>query len=586
LILGGWALAFVLAASVATPPRADKSIPVTVGPWRFLADAPPAGWTDPGFDDRTWGGPAAGPFGPRPPDFAPVPGTQTPPPLPPLGTFYDAVPRAPLLLRARFSVADPARVRVLDLRVAYTDGFIAYVNGREVARRGMGPVGGAPPVPHGPEVERVSIAVPSEALPSLKRDDNLVAVAVYPWSGRNPTFPTAPAAAVEVGAASGVRIVRGPYLSTPFEGKHAYALRVNWETDLPSTGAVTTDPERPGGSHHQPRMFEARTPATRHAITIDYLWPGAQYYYSVWSEAAHGDFAEAAGIVKAIDERAQPFRFAVYGDMRYPGHAAHRAIVEALVREAPPLIFNTGDLTDLGSEESNWQKYFEITAPMGAIAPVVPALGNHDAARRGAGAPIAWSLFGVPAKGPPGWTSLDLGGVHFVILSTNEMRDPAQRAWLKDDLARARRHHPRAIFAFCHEGPWSHALHAGESIMVRDYAPLLAAAHVDVLFSGHDHVYERGVGSTPEGKLTYVVSGGGGAPLYNPRCQAATGPPPVGVPGPLPPCPPSVEVLTNAYHYIMVEVTDRAITLCPRRPDGSPVEACVVLPGQRNHGSH
>jgi hypothetical protein len=222
---------------------------------------------------------------------------------------------------------------------------------------------------------------------------------------------------------------------------------------------------------------------------------------------------------------------------------------------------------------------------VGGGAPVVPALGNHGADRRGAGSPIAWSLFGVPAKGPPGWTSFDLAGVHFVILSTNEMRNPAQRSWLREDLERARKHHPRAIFAFCHEGPWSHALHGGESIMAHEYAPLLAAAHVDVLFSGHDHIYERGVGITPEGKLTYVVSGGGGAPLYNPRCQAATGPLPVGVPGPLPSCPPSVQVLTNTYHYVMVEVSERAITLCPRHPDGSPVEACVELPARREHGS-
>src|SRR4029077_20455688 len=147
--------------------------------------------------------------------------------------------------------------------------------------------------------------------------------------------------------------------------------------------------------------------------------------------------------------------------------------------------------------------------PLGAIAPVVPALGNHDAARGGAGSARAWSLFGVPGSPPPGWTSLDLGGAPFVILDTNEMRNPAQREWLIDDLARAQRRHPRAIFAFCHEGPWSHALHAGESRMVRDYAPLLAAGHVDVLFSGHDHIYERGTGSTPAGKLTYVVTGGG-----------------------------------------------------------------------------
>jgi len=106
-----------------------------------------------------------------------------------------------------------------------------------------------------------------------------------------------------------------------------------------------------------------------------------------------------------------------------------------------------------------------------------------------------------------------------------------------------------------------------------------------VLFSGHDHIYERGVGTTPEGDLTYVVTGGGGAPLYNPSCRAASGPPP-NVPRPLPPCPASVAVLTNSYHYIMVEVAPDGVTLCPRHPDGTPVEDCVHLPLQRGHGSH
>ena len=58
-----------------------------------------------------------------------------------------------------------------------------------------------------------------------------------------------------------------------------------------------------------------------------------------------------------------PARFAIYGDMRYSGHDAHRTVVEALVREAPALVINTGDLTDQGSQESNWQRYFDIRSP-------------------------------------------------------------------------------------------------------------------------------------------------------------------------------------------------------------------------------
>jgi hypothetical protein len=578
------AFALVLAAA---PARADKAIAVKVGPWRFLAAAaPPAGWTDPAFDDRGWGGPATGPFAPQPPNYLP-PGANLPgtPPAPAV-TFYPGPPRAPLYLRARFSVADAARARVLDLRLGYRDGFIAYVNGREVARRGVGAKGEPPVFPHGPEAERVSIPSPSAALPSLRPDGNLLAIAVYAWPGRSPVAASAPAVAIDVGAASGVRFVRGPYLSTPVEALDGNMIRLNWQTDLPSTARISFENVDAHAAAHRPaRVMTVDGSATNHSATLSGLAEGGAYRYRIEADAGGGDVATAGPYVfQMTASKSQPFRFAVYGDMRYPGHAAHRAIVEALVREAPPLVFNTGDLTDVGSEESNWQKYFEITAPMGAIAPVVPALGNHDTDRHGLGSPIAWSLFGVPAKGPPGWTSLDLGGVHFVILSTNEMRNPAQRDWLREDLARARRHHARAIFAFCHESPWSHALHAGESIMVRDYAPILAAAHVDVLFSGHDHVYERGVGVTPAGKLDYVVTGGGGAPLYNPTCQAAGGPPPVGVPGPLPKCPPSVTVLTNTYHYVMVEVGADAITLCPKRPDGTAVEPCVHLPLRQRGG--
>ena len=57
------------------------------------------------------------------------------------------------------------------------------------------------------------------------------------------------------------------------------------------------------------------------------------------------------------------------------------------------------------------------------------------------------------------------------------------------------------------------------------------------------------------------------------------------MPRPLPPCPASVAVLTNSYHYIMVEVAPDGVTLCPRHPDGSPVEACVHLPPHGGHGS-
>ena len=58
------------------------------------------------------------------------------------------------------------------------------------------------------------------------------------------------------------------------------------------------------------------------------------------------------------------------------------------------------------------------------------------------------------------------------------------------------------------------------------------------------------------------------------------------MPHPLPACPPSVAALTNSYHYITVEVATTGVTLCPRHPDGSPVEACIHLPPHGNAPRH
>jgi hypothetical protein len=44
-----------------------------------------------------------------------------------------------------------------------------------------------------------------------------------------------------------------------------------------------------------------------------------------------------------------------------------------------------------------------------------------------------------------------------------------------------------------------------------DLEPVFARHGVDLVFSGHDHVYERTV---PIRGVTYVVSGGGGRRLY------------------------------------------------------------------------
>ena len=94
--------------------------------------------------------------------------------------------------------------------------------------------------------------------------------------------------------------------------------------------------------------------------------------------------------------------------------------------------------------------------------------------------------------------------------------------------------------------------------------PILARHKVDLLVSGHDHLYQRG----EVGGIRYVVSGGGGASLYPIRCGVTGRPKCVIEDG--------MQAIAREHHYGVVTI-GRDLEFCARRPDGSLLEKCVHL---------
>jgi hypothetical protein len=96
--------------------------------WRFLrgSQTPPPGWRDPSFDDGAWeSGPAGFGFGDGD-DATELEDMQ--------GSYLQ------VYIRRAFDAADTSIFQALTLSVDYDDGFIAYLNGVEVARANV-PVG-------------------------------------------------------------------------------------------------------------------------------------------------------------------------------------------------------------------------------------------------------------------------------------------------------------------------------------------------------------------------------------------------------------------------------------------------------------
>src|SRR5882757_6441194 len=89
--------------------------------WRYMRGTSyPSGWTTNGFNDSSWPtGP--GGFGYGDSDDATTVATGT----------------TNIFTRRNFMVTDPSAVNNLTLAVDYDDGFVAYINGNEVARRNM-----------------------------------------------------------------------------------------------------------------------------------------------------------------------------------------------------------------------------------------------------------------------------------------------------------------------------------------------------------------------------------------------------------------------------------------------------------------
>ena len=94
--------------------------------------------------------------------------------------------------------------------------------------------------------------------------------------------------------------------------------------------------------------------------------------------------------------------------------------------------------------------------------------------------------------------------VRFFVLDSDQL-DPKQLAWITD--AQKNSHDDWKICYF-HHPLYSDGMTHGSSVDLRIVLePLFVTYGVNVVFSGHDHIYER---ITPQKGITYFVSGSGG----------------------------------------------------------------------------
>jgi acid phosphatase len=158
------------------------------------------------------------------------------------------------------------------------------------------------------------------------------------------------------------------------------------------------------------------------------------------------------------------------------------------------------DYTDGRSFETNWQASFGWLAA--AEVRVAGTLGNHDYVFGDAGA-YELEALGMPKR----YYTRRIGSMQLFLLDSNDI-DNAQTGWLKRRLAASEARWKIAVF---HHPPYACGGHLGHDRVQDRWVPLFERYGVQLVLSGHDHAYERFERSDG---VTYVIHGGGGAPLY------------------------------------------------------------------------
>jgi phosphodiesterase/alkaline phosphatase D-like protein len=239
-----------------------------------------------------------------------------------------------------------------------------------------------------------------------------------------------------------------------------------------------------------------------HSATLTGLKPGTRYIYRVgddksWSKQHH--------FTTAIDN-AQAFRFLVFGDTQSSYCLTWRRTLRNAYQTNRDAAFfiHVGDLIDKSQNYKQWNKWFRAGRGIIDTIPVLPVVGNHETytlEKRVYSMPTFFTAqFKVPANGPEGLIgqvySLDYGNMHFSILDTqvDEQREfepnmlEKQKAWLDSDLQSTDKQWKVVLM---HRSPYDNRSKDGNQALRKAFVPILDKYKVDIVFSGHDHIYAR-----------------------------------------------------------------------------------------------
>ncbi len=232
----------------------------------------------------------------------------------------------------------------------------------------------------------------------------------------------------------------------------------------------------------------------------------------------------------AVETTSTKFSFLAMGDSR-TYVSDWRDVSNAANVNSTDFTLFTGDIVSDGSDVEDWNDWFDFGEEFLEQNLVFHTIGNHEC--RGGGETVYPNIFTLPTNptGTEYYYSFTYGNAVFICLDTEEDDTESVRSiqynWLVDVLTENQDKTWKIVWF--HRPFYTTGSHAGEmDYKMNTWFDAFDTYGVDMIFNGHDHMYERtkpvqkdGIvvdeyGSNPGQGRCQIVCGGAGAPLYTP----------------------------------------------------------------------
>lgn len=287
-------------------------------------------------------------------------------------------------------------------------------------------------------------------------------------------------------------------------GAEPGSLSISWKGDPEGPEALQLD-----GVTGEKQRFTAvrerilKSDYYRYHVELSGLTQGTEYRYTIGENAFSGSFH--------VPQESDVTRFLYLGDVQFQEsmeeYEEWGQMVRRAYREHPELDFAVigGDLVNSPGELPQWEEFLEA-CDVFAKLPVATVAGNHEGVHSNY---TYQKLFALPDDAPGGLSgeefySLDFGNVRMLMMDSSFLTKERRQSMGKDAWAKEEQRVEawiRSRTGSC-EKPWLAAvihhpvygMHDGDTVspQIRElWKPLLEEGGVRIVFSGHQHLYQR-----------------------------------------------------------------------------------------------